>query len=490
MHSEFPCKYHYLGKKCYAGKKCKFSHGKISSQLRAALIRDSKECDFLQEKEESRSRRDRDRDRERDKDRDHREYRERDKREDKEKSGPNYKSDHRLASDDEEGNRTPMPSPSQDNSSDRDSRSRTPELEDQLSDHSNKSDGPLPDPKDSGIGEDIDSIPADLPKRQRELYKRIQQQQREVENIQPGEGNEERDEDYKEEDWYSSEDEDSSKKMEPLAAILNKLKQKPIQLVQASDSQPIGQSTASLPPTAQPSIIVPPILPDIDINAVSKLLSSVRETIQQKQSIETQNKTQVTSNSVADPTASSQSSPLPPLGSLVPDTVPSVEKRRVRDPRLRGNVTDDDVDLRMAPQGDVDLRQLPFKPAPVHTPANEIDASITSHPPVPYKLIPFIVAPPDYSDITSKYVNDPRLRRNNPGAMVILQPALMQPVPLRPALEPRDPRQRGLLANDPRRKSSVLLQRDSDLRQPPQHFPQLGDVDLRMHPPASHLAFK
>lgn len=76
--------------------------------------------------------------------------------------------------------------------------------------------------------------------------------------------------------------------------------------------------------------------------------------------------------------------------------------RRVRDPRLRGNVTDDDVDLRMAPQGDVDLRQLPFKPAPAHTPANEIDASITSHPPVPYKLIPFIVAPPDYSDITSK----------------------------------------------------------------------------------------
>lgn len=29
----------------------------------------------------------------------------------------------------------------------RDSRSRTPEIEDQLSDHSNKSDGPLPDPK-------------------------------------------------------------------------------------------------------------------------------------------------------------------------------------------------------------------------------------------------------------------------------------------------------------------------------------------------------
>ncbi|XP_066906059.1 zinc finger CCCH domain-containing protein 4 isoform X2 [Halyomorpha halys] len=120
MHSEFPCKYHYLGKKCYAGKKCKLSHGKISSQLRAALLRDSKECDFLQEKEEmSRSRRDRDRDRERDKDRDHREYRERDKREDKEKSSHNYKSDPRLASDDEEGNRTPMPSPSQDNSSDR-----------------------------------------------------------------------------------------------------------------------------------------------------------------------------------------------------------------------------------------------------------------------------------------------------------------------------------------------------------------------------------
>jgi len=37
---------------------------------------------------------------------------------------------------------------------------------------------------------------------------------------------------------------------------------------------------------------------------------------------------------------------------------------------------------------DIDLRQLPFKPVPVHDAANEIDASITSHPPMEYKLKP------------------------------------------------------------------------------------------------------
>jgi hypothetical protein len=42
---------------------------------------------------------------------------------------------------------------------------------------------------------------------------------------------------------------------------------------------------------------------------------------------------------------------------------------------------------------DIDLRQLPFKPIPVHDAANEIDASITSHPPMEWKLKPLPLIP-------------------------------------------------------------------------------------------------
>lgn len=56
-----------------------------------------------------------------------------------------------------------------------------------------------------------------------------------------------------------------------------------------------------------------------------------------------------------------------------------------------------DTDLRMvgghypeaSKSGDVDLRQmlgLPFKPVPSHVPCTEIEASISSHPPIPFKV--------------------------------------------------------------------------------------------------------
>lgn len=110
--------------------------------------------------------------------------------------------------------------------------------------------------------------------------------------------------------------------------------------------------------------------------------------------------------------------------------------RRVRDPRLRAvgsppierRIPNDfmpslppltnplGADLRythkstitpLSLTSDVDLRQLPFKPAPVHQAANEIDASITSHPPIAnYALVPFpSVAKPDYSHVQPKVRN-------------------------------------------------------------------------------------
>ncbi|XP_066996739.2 protein suppressor of sable [Anabrus simplex] len=68
---------------------------------------------------------------------------------------------------------------------------------------------------------------------------------------------------------------------------------------------------------------------------------------------------------------------------------------------------------------DVDFRrllELPFKPVPVHTPATEIDASLTSHLPIPYKVTVITIPRPDYTSLklnTSdpQVQNDPRLRK-------------------------------------------------------------------------------
>lgn len=71
-----------------------------------------------------------------------------------------------------------------------------------------------------------------------------------------------------------------------------------------------------------------------------------------------------------------------------------------------------DTDLR-GTSGDVDLRGmlgLPFKPVPMHTPATEIDASLTSHPPIPYKVVAITIPRPDYSGLKLN-TSDPQVRK-------------------------------------------------------------------------------
>lgn len=76
-----------------------------------------------------------------------------------------------------------------------------------------------------------------------------------------------------------------------------------------------------------------------------------------------------------------------------------------------------DTDLRQVSSGDIDFRLgLPFKPLPNYTPASEIDGSINSHPPIPYKLMSIYIPRPDYTDIRnstakSQALLDPRLRK-------------------------------------------------------------------------------
>lgn len=87
---------------------------------------------------------------------------------------------------------------------------------------------------------------------------------------------------------------------------------------------------------------------------------------------------------------------------------------RERDIDLRKQDTDfrsthqlyGDTDLRVSrpePEAlDVDLRKvlgLPFKPVPQHTPCTEIDASIGSHPHIPYKVYEISIPRPDYSGL-------------------------------------------------------------------------------------------
>ncbi|XP_011261588.1 protein suppressor of sable isoform X3 [Camponotus floridanus] len=116
-----------------------------------------------------------------------------------------------------------------------------------------------------------------------------------------------------------------------------------------------------------------------------------------------------------------------------------------------------DTDLRV--KSDVDLRQilsLPFKPAPAHKPCTEIDASIASHPPMPYKVYVVDIPRPDYTglkltkeDAQVKY--DPRLRK----IFRIVQPELadspMSPPPIKQET-PKSPPQ-CTIRMDPRRKT-------------------------------------
>ncbi|XP_052127034.1 zinc finger CCCH domain-containing protein 4 isoform X3 [Frankliniella occidentalis] len=138
---------------------------------------------------------------------------------------------------------------------------------------------------------------------------------------------------------------------------------------------------------------------------------------------------------------------------------------------------DSDSDYAAASQSDLDLRRmqmmLPFKPAPVHTPATEINASLASYTPGAYRVVEIDIPKPDLSSLKvnprdQQVKLDPRLQRwfgmvqpdnatsSTPSSPPI-ESSLQTSVPLTPLAARSDPRRRN--------SNSSLPTRPADPRQ-------------------------
>lgn len=219
------------------------------------------------------------------------------------------------------------------------------------------------------------------------------------------------------EKWYSSDEEKGMKRKSPVSSP----KQTP----------PSPQTPA--PHVIEPFAVLSKLgdLSKIDISEeVTKLLNTMKNNLHE-------NKSENNAEGAASPQR-----PRDPRSRRSPEKVSDPIKPAVKkSPRVSiyecvdGEPTDGrrrtDVDLRksdfnLPPFGDTDLRQtsgdidfrlgLPFKPLPNYTPASEINGSINSHPPIPYKLVLIDIPRPDYTDIRnstakSQALVDPRLRK-------------------------------------------------------------------------------
>lgn len=219
------------------------------------------------------------------------------------------------------------------------------------------------------------------------------------------------------EKWYSSDEEKGNKKKSPSAS---------------------PQKTLMSPPPA-PHVIEPAAvlsklgdLSKIDISEeVTKLLNTMKNNLQDNKT----NTSEPTEQNISrDPR--SRRSPVrntekvikspprkkPPRVSIYEcvDGEPTDGRRRT-DVDLRqadfNPPSFGDTDLRQSTSGDIDFRlALPFKAMANYTPASEINGSINSHPPIPYKLVTVHIPRPDYTDIRnstakSQALTDPRLRK-------------------------------------------------------------------------------
>lgn len=231
-----------------------------------------------------------------------------------------------------------------------------------------------------------------LPARQRQLYRRIQQQQREPTSV--NEGLDPTDEKNSLNDkWYSSDEEENS---ESMSDLLKSIKQKP-DVVEKSVSAPelTGFNLSSFE--------------NINVAEIAKALSSLQ---QQNNSFSYDGgASSTTDSSRRDPRTRDPRvrGPAATLGMGDVDLRVSNPPRQDVDLRL-GNRVAADVDLRSGlvsgnidetGSSDIDLRRFPlnFKTTAVHAPVHEIEASVNSRPPMEYQVWLVDYIPLDYSVI-------------------------------------------------------------------------------------------
>ena len=318
--------------------------------------------------------------------------------------------------------------------------------------------------------EDKSDYVSALPARQRELYRRIQQQQREP-LIQDG-GNYGSEENPTDDKWYSSDDEENGKSM---SDIIKSIRQKP-EMQQESEMPGTQLNLSSLE--------------NINVAEIAKALS----TLQQGQSSTLEEVSENDANR-RDPRKRDprmrhvpQSAQISSMGDVDLRMTTAQIGLPPQDVDLRLiTQSNADVDLRsLAPlcslddigSSDIDLRRigLPFKSTQHQLPTREVQASFNSHSPIEYHVSLVDYIPLDYSlvRVHSEWAHlDPRQQKgrdlsdirdftNTDTPSIPLGPASPDPVPsAAPPVRRYEAENLRLAPNDPRAR-----------RAPPSHQQQ------------------
>ncbi|CAH1118378.1 unnamed protein product [Phaedon cochleariae] len=282
-------------------------------------------------------------------------------------------------------------------------------------------------------------LPMDLPRTHRDLFMRIKTQQKEV--FVESEPKEE----FQVEDninWYSDDDDDDDNRLTIKVEDDFKEKEEAVETMDTSEPLVIPPPQIS---QIKPQDVVEKLgdLSKIDISAeVTKLLTSMSQAKNQFPFP----KPEVATTPAGSPKAANDPRPArqdPRMSHEQKDSPRADPRLTAPDPRQRSrnsstetqvkseklsiyeqgsidrnaSIAEDDIDIR-GMRSDVDLRnlQLPFKGMQNYTPASEIDASLNSHLPMPWRVATVEIPRPDYTGLKlsvndAEKTGDPRLRK-------------------------------------------------------------------------------